>query len=196
MKKLTLGLSIAALAIAGTAHAAPGGGADRNATVTRAEAQAHATQMFARMDANKDGKLDAADGEARRNARFDRMDTNKDGQISREEFAANHRPARPEGAATGQRPDRAEGKHRMGHRGKGRGFHGGGMMRNADANGDKSISQAEFVAAALQRFDSMDANKDGQVTREERQAARTAMREQRKARTPAAAPAAPAQPAS
>lgn len=202
MKKLTIGLSMAALAFAGTAYAAPGrGDADSNGTLSRAEAQNHATQMFARMDVNKDGKLDAADREAQRNAMFDRVDANKDGQISREEFSANRRPARPEGAAAGQRPEGADGKHRMGHGGKGRGGRGhdghAGMTRNADANGDNAVNQAEFTAAALQRFDSTDANKDGQVTKEERQAARTAMREQKRSRTaPAAAPAAPAQPAS
>jgi Ca2+-binding EF-hand superfamily protein len=190
MKKLTIGLSVVALAMAGTAFAAPGqggqarwGDADKNGTLTRAEAQTHATEMFARMDANKDGKLDTADREARRTAMFDKIDTNKDGQVSREEFSAK----RPDGERRG------DGRHRMGHRGGGKGWggHGGGMMRMADANKDNAISQAEFTAAAQQRFDRTDANKDGQVTKEERQAARTAMREQRRA--PAAA--APAQPA-
>ena len=58
----------------------------------------------------------------------------------------------------------------------------------ADANGDKAISQAEFVAGALARFDRMDANKDGKVTAEERQAMRQAMRDKRGA--PPAPPAA------
>lgn len=204
MKKLTIGLSMAALALAGTAYAATparGGDANRDATVTRADAQTHATQMFARMDANKDGKLDAADHEARRNATFDRIDANKDGQISRAEFSANPRAGRPEGATAGQNAERADGKQRFGRGdtgrgGRGHGGHRGGMMRGADANGDNAISQAEFTAAALQRFDTTDANKDGQVTKEERQAARTAMRAQKRTRTaPAAAPAAPAQPA-
>lgn len=178
MKKLTIGLSVAALALAGTAYAASDEASqsrpDRNATVTRAEAQAHAAQMFARMDANKDGKLDAADREARHAAMFDRIDTNKDGQISREEFSAMHRSDGKRGGP--------EGRHRMGDRGgKGWGHHGG--MMKGDGDQDKAITQAEFTAAALQRFDRMDANKDGQVTKEERQAGRSAMREQRKART-------------
>jgi len=190
MKKLTIGLSMAALAIAGTAYAGPGrgGDGDTNRTLTRAEAQTHATEMFARMDANKDGKLDAADREARRTAMFDRIDSNKDGQISRAEFFANQRPERAEG---GQRPEGADGKQR-GHRGgKGRGGNGHHMMRSADANGDKAVTQAEFTASAMQRFENADANKDGQVTSEERQAARSAMRDQKR---PGRAPAAPAQP--
>jgi hypothetical protein len=51
---------------------------------------------------------------------------------------------------------------------------GGMMMGKADTNGDKAISQAEFETAALARFDAADANKDGQVTAEERAAQREA----------------------
>ena len=189
MKKLTIGLSVAALAMAGVAYAAPGqrGDADNNGTLTRAEAQAHATTRFARMDANKDGKLDAADREARQTAMFDRIDTNKDGQISRQEFAAGRDGGRS-GAEAGQN---ADGKHRMGHRGGWGGPggpRGGGMMQLADTNKDGAITQAEFSAAALQHFDSADANKDGQVTKEERQATFKAMRDQARQR-PAATPA-------
>ena len=123
------------------------------------------------MDANKDGKLDAADRDARRASMFDRVDGNKDGQISREEFAAHH-------AMPGRRGQH-EG-HRMGGHGDHGGQHrmGGGMMgKMADANGDKAITQQEFTAAALRRFDAADANKDGTLTLEERRAARGAMRE-------------------
>ena len=52
----------------------------------------------------------------------------------------------------------------------------------ADADGDRSVTQAEFVAAALQRFDAMDTNKDGKVTPEERRAAHEKMRAEWKAR--------------
>ena len=82
-----------------------------------------------------------------------------------------------------------------GHHGDKRGGHGGpGGWMKADANGDKAISQAEFETAALARFDAADANKDGQVTAEERAAQRAAWKakaaEWRAKR--AAAPAAPA----
>ena len=79
-----------------------------------------------------------------------------------------------------------------GHHGK-RGGHGM-MMARADTDGDKAVSQAEFQAAALARFDAADANKDGQVTAEERAAQREAWKakagEWRAKR--AAAPATPA----
>jgi hypothetical protein len=56
------------------------------------------------------------------------------------------------------------------------------MLRMADANGDKSVSQAEFTAAADKRFAAMDANADGSVTAEERQAVRSERRAARAAR--------------
>lgn len=181
MKKLTIGLSLAALAFSGAAYAQqdtrPKLDGDGDGVVTRAEAEAHSTRMFARMDVNGDGKIDQADREARRTQRFDRMDTNKDGQISREEFANVRRGG----------GDKTEAKAKAGNRHHKRGHRGGGkMMRMADTNNDGVISQAEFTAAALKHFDTMDANKDGRVTKEERQAAYAQMRakwQERKAGT-------------
>ena len=76
---------------------------------------------------------------------------------------------------------------------------GGGMMmgRSADANHDGALTQAEFVGAAMQRFDRTDANHDGQITREERQAAFKAMRDEMRAHRHdrAGAPDAPPPPA-
>ncbi len=189
IKKLTLGLSIAALAVGGTAfanHHGMHGNAGGDGVVTRAEAQTKAAQMFARMDANSDGKLDEADHAARMGAMFDTMDTDKNGQISRNEFMAAHQ-------------DMPHGDGHMGMRGgEGPGMHGqhggghGGMMKmmakQADANNDGAVSQAEFTTAAMQKFDRADANKDGQVTREERHAAHAEMKKawsERKAAAPA-----------
>ena len=191
---LTLGAALIAVPVL----AAPGGDrhmgdADGNGVVTRAEAQASATQMFARMDANKDGKIDETDRAARRAemqaTRFAALDANKDGSISKAEWdqhgaerAAKRGEKRAEAgeARGGKRGDGMRGHHgkRGGHGGGRHGGMGGGWMK-ADTNGDKAISQAEFTASALARFDRMDANKDGQVTAEERQAARQAMRGKR-----------------
>lgn len=195
-RKLALGLSLIATAVAGTAYAEQTGraGRDAGAPLTRAQALTQAEARFDRMDANKDGKLDKADHEARRNAMFDRLDTDKNGQISRAEF--NTRPERAAGGEARRGPDGEQGKqHRWGGRGHGRhgGKWGGGF---ADTNKDGVVTKAEFTAAALQRFDRLDANKDGTVTREERQAAHQAMREQWKNRGADGKPAAPAKPAS
>ncbi|MYL96284.1 hypothetical protein GR702_00660 [Novosphingobium sp. FGD1] len=199
MKKLTLGLSAVALATGGVACAQapanpprmerPRMDADGDGTVTRAEAQTAAAAMFARMDANKDGKLDKADRELARqqmrDARFARMDANGDGSISKTEFSAERGPKGGEGAerpgndgprAEGRKDGKRGGHHRFGKGGHGR--HGGMMMmaKQADTNNDGAISQAEFTAAAMKRFDAEDANKDGKVTKEERTAARQAMK--------------------
>ena len=183
-KKLTIGLSVMAIALAGAAVAEPGRGpgmgymgqksdANGDGIVTRAESEAHAEKMFAFMDANKDGKLDETDREARRTERrtkmFDMLDTDKDGQISRAEFMA-----KPAGG-----PDGPGWDGKRGYRGKMRGHHGHGMMmgRMADTDKDGTISKAEFLAAAKARFDKVDANSDGKITKEEHQAARKAMRD-------------------
>jgi hypothetical protein len=165
-----------------------------------------------------------------REAMFDRLDTNKDGSISKAEFLADRGPEgdrgpRPDGermrdmppppgapdmAAPGvagpesDGPARDHPERRRGHGDRHGGRHGmkGPMMGfgKADADGDRSITRAEFVAAALQRFDGMDGNKDGKVTPEERRAAHERMRAEWKGRTgdrrqdspPPAPPAAPA----
>lgn len=182
MKNILIGASLAILA-AGSAYAVEGGAsrptadADGNGVLTRAEAQAFATQTFAKLDANKDGKLDQADREARRAAMFDRLDTDRNGQLSRAEFTA--RPARAE---RGPRPEGEKGFGRGGRHGH-YGMRGGMMMRGpggafgADTDKDGAISQAEFTAAAMKRFDAADANKDGQVTKEEREAQRAQKRQ-------------------
>lgn len=192
-KKISLFTLVAAL-VAVPVLAAPGG-ADGNAVQTRSDAQAKATQMFARMDVNKDGKLDATDRAAQRAEKqvkmFASVDTDGNGSISRAEWdkhGADRMAKRAERRE--KRAEAGDGKRdgmRGGH-GK-RGGHHGMMMGKADANGDKAISQAEFQTAALARFDAADANKDGQVTAEERQAQRGAWRAKR-----GAAPAAPANP--
>ena len=204
-KKMTL-LTLGAALIAVPVLAAPGGDrnmgdANKDGVLTRAEAEAHAKAMFVQLDVNKDGKLDQADRAARhaekRAQMFDRLDANKDGSISKAEWdqadAARQAKRAEWKAKRGERagaPDEGGKRHAMrGHHGGKRGGHGGpGGWMKADANGDKAISQAEFVAGALARFDRMDANKDGKVTAEERQAMRQAMRDKRGA--PPAPPAA------
>lgn len=195
MKKAIFGFSVAALALAGAAvaHAGSHGagahgmmsGADPmgDKTVTRAEAQAHAGEMFAKLDANKDGKLDKADREARHAAHkaemFARLDANKDGSISKDEFAAAH-SARGEGREGKHHEGMApEGKSRgePGQRGHGK-MRGMGMMMlgMADANKDGAVSKDEFTAAHAGHFDKVDTDKDGKITPTERKAAHAKLR--------------------
>lgn len=183
--KLTLSIAAAALLAGGIAYAqaGPPHGMPMG-DMTRADAEAHSAQAFARMDANKDGKLDEADRAARQKARFDRLDTDGNGSISREEFAA-----RADHGRMGHGDGPGEGMPGMGHRGHdGPGGRGGrGMMammaKKADTNGDGAISQQEFTASAMTHFDQADANNDGKVTADERQAMHEKMRALRGTRT-------------
>lgn len=172
MNKLALAVSIATLTLAGLAQAeAPKAGDSGNTrTIARADALERANRMFDRIDANKDGKLDAADREARRTAAFDRMDANKDGSISRAEFAAMRPGMAGRGGGQGGHPGMHAGMHA---RGMGRAM----IMQRADSDRDGGVTRAEFAANAASRFDQADSNRDGQLTPAERQASRAAMRE-------------------
>ncbi|MFC4254082.1 hypothetical protein GRI97_01515 [Altererythrobacter xixiisoli] len=147
----------------GPAPARPAPGAD----ITRAQVQERATATFARMDANKDGKIDAADREVRQRARFDRLDADKNGAISFAEFTTRpERPERAEARPQGEPGQRAERRRGRGHRGGGFGMFGPGP------GAKDGMTQAEFVAAALARFDQADTDRNGVLTQAERKAAR------------------------
>jgi Ca2+-binding EF-hand superfamily protein len=113
----------------------------------------------------------------RRGQLFDRLDADHDGSISRPEFDA--RPAfrgGERGERQGMRGDRPGG--RFAHRGPsgGMGF-GGRAFAAMDLDHDGRVALAEANRAALQRFDRVDANRDGTISPDERQAAREAFRE-------------------
>ncbi len=189
MRKFTLTLSAAALALSCTtiAHADHHGGqrglnpdAYGDGIVTLAEHTAQVGKMFDRMDVNGDGVLDQADREARQAQRFANIDTDGNGELS---------PAELKAAREAHATKRGERRAKMAeHRGKrpqgemhgpggGRGPGGPGMvLRGADTDGDKSITRAEFEAAAAKRFVRMDADGSGGITAEERKAAHQAMR--------------------
>lgn len=168
MRKLTLAFSTAALALSGAAFAqtAPAERPARAAMpdMTRADAQARAEQMFARMDANQDGTLNEADRAARQAAMFDRIDADNNGSISRAEFDAMH-------AKRGEMGKGAAG-HRMGGKGAGGRHAMMGIMAGP-------VTRQAFVERALARFDRADANRDGTVTQAERESMRGQSRAQR-----------------
>lgn len=95
-----------------------------------------------------DATVSRADAEAKAAEHFAAFDTDKDGAIGEKE----------EDAAA-QMP-------------------GGRGLGRADYDADGKVSKAEYISAQLKRFDSQDADKDGQLTKAERDAAREArMRE-------------------
>jgi hypothetical protein len=156
--------------------------------ITRVELQARLTQMFDRLDANKDGKLSPEDRQAHKqqvaDKRFDRIDADKDGSISRQEFAAL--PAPHGRKAGGMRPAAMmagpDGPPRFGP---------GGpdarrmMMRPAmmppmqGPRAEAPISKADFIAKGLARFDQVDTDHDGTISPAEHDAARDTMRDRR-----------------
>jgi EF hand len=172
MNKTKIFAGILAVSLTSAAlYAAPGMTSNG---VTKAEALAKADEMFAKMDVNKDGTLNQADRAAKVKERFATLDTDKNGAITEAEFAAAHE------ARVAKREDRREmrgerkGGGHKGHRMGGRGGMGGGMkmLALADANGDKSVSKAEFRTAAEVRFVKADTNNDGTISAEERKAQR------------------------
>ena len=169
---------------------------------TRQQAVERADQMFARLDANHDGRFtpdeaqamggmrrrggpggpgaaggpDGPGGQGARGERmFDHLDINHDGNISREEFGQahmRHGPGGPGGPGMAGPPP--GGPDGAG----GPGGPGGPGMRGARMFGEAGfITQAQFRERALARFDRADANHDGTLTVAERQAARGMMRQ-------------------
>ena len=97
-----------------------------------------------------EGSVTRAEAQAKAEERFTALDTDKDGVLSSAEQKATQNERGP---------------------GDGPGGPGGGLRR-ADANGDGKIAKDEFTAAQLERFDRQDADKDGTLTKTERDAAR------------------------
>lgn len=174
MKKLTIALSAAALALSGAVVAQTAAPAAPDTAprpdLTRAEVQQRAEARFARMDANRDGKIDAADRAARQAARFDSIDTDHNGSISRAEFEAHH---------ASMRDHAGDKKRRLGammhHRGP-------GAPPAIAGRADGPVTRQAFVDRALSMFDRADANHDGTITQAERKAVRDSLRQQWQAR--------------
>lgn len=151
---------------------------DKDGKISKAEMTAAAEARFARMDVDKDGQLTPKDRDLKRaqrlDARFAALDADHNGQISKAEFTAAHQ-ARADKRAERGGPDgrRFGGRH---HRGP------GGFGPMAGAGKDGVVTKAQFLAAATERFDRLDANKDGFVTADEMKAARGAMRGQGRGR--------------
>jgi len=176
-------LGIAATAPAGTVAAAPRPVHE----ITFAQVKAEADKLWDRLDANHDGKIDGADRDARLLERFAKWDTNHDGVISKDEFLAfvHAREAEWKGHRHGdsdhQGPEHQGPEHQgPDHHGPGEwGRHQGGVIALAiikpalhEARKDGVITRAAFDAALKARFDKLDANHDGKLTREELHAAR------------------------
>lgn len=171
--------------------------ADNDGQVTLAEMQAAAEARGNRRPAGQaepTAERRAAMSE-RLAARFAQLDTDNSGGLTLDEFTAPRQP-RANRAERPARADRAERRaargdraEQRGHRGDrmargGRGGYGMGQMilRMADTNNDGSVTRAEFDTAVEAHIARLDANGDGTITAEERQAAHAEMRTQMRER--------------
>lgn len=163
------------LVFAATAFAAPQGPRarlDPNASVTRADTLTMASQRFDRIDANKDGMIDAAEMAAHHSQMEQRRAQRMAARAAKrtDEAAANE-------AATAARREPWEKLAKA--RAEARSAQGEFGFAMRDADGDGLITREEFTAPAMKRFDRADANSDGVITPEERAAMRGARRMRR-----------------
>ena len=121
--------------------------------------------IFAAMDANKDGVVSKKEFEDFQNEHFKEMDSNHDGKITIEEFDAAHH------AMSQDHCDEAHHGFEQ-HHGYNE-LHGGAFINKrfdaADTNHDGALSreEAKSTPMILEHFDEIDSNKDGKVTEEE-----------------------------
>lgn len=169
-------------------------GGERSQPQTRATVARHVQATFAMLDTNHDGSVTKAEADAAKSDRggkragragkpssamFDRLDANHDGSISRAEFdgARSHREQRM--ASADKDGDGHSGARRM-HGGRGPGAMHARMFEMSDTNRDGKVTLQEATNAALQHFDTVDVNRDGQLSPDERQKMHERMRAERK----------------
>ncbi|MBB3910369.1 EF-hand domain-containing protein [Sphingomonas desiccabilis] len=160
MKKFVVAAALGATMLTGVAQAEPQGSpAPRRAG------------LMTMIDTNKDGVVTRDEAMAAADLQFARMDQNKDGKVDATEMRPPHRrggaPAAADGKAPAGKP--APGMHRAGGMGQ-------RMLARVDTNKDGAISREEFRAAAATRFERMDANRDGRIDAAEQNAMRERMK--------------------
>jgi Ca2+-binding EF-hand superfamily protein len=189
-----LGTLFAGLAVAGES-AAPSGDApsqrealvsaffermdsNKDAQITRLEAELASKSLFAKLDGNGDGEITKAEAEAAARAmreeelgaHFKKMDANRDGRLTLEE--AKLPAAFFEGLDTDKDKSVTLAEFQaMPMRGARQQFE----FERADLNGDGKVSREEGGRSAKERFDLIDSNKDNLITRPELEARVDAM---------------------
>ena len=159
--------------------------ANKDGVIDRAEAAKFPkfAQHFDQLDKNRDGRIDASERpqfKGHRGGGMAMLDANKDGVIDRAEAAKFPKFAQRFDQLDKNRDGRIDASERPQRAGR------GGGMAKIDKNGDGRISRNEAAGSPFaQRFDQLDANRDGYVTREEMRASFQKMREAR-AKAPAA----------
>jgi Ca2+-binding EF-hand superfamily protein len=175
-----------------------------------AQSTSRQDRLMARVDTNGDGRISQAEFVAGRVSRLTATDTNRDGTVTREEMMAarevrqdqraDQHFARLDGNNDGavtraeydaareargerreeRRAERGDRGPRRGMRGPGRGHRMGGEGMRGERGERGPVVIAEVEARMAEGFAKLDANSDGYVTAEERQAARQSMRQERR----------------
>ncbi len=161
---------------------------NKDGKISKEEANAAGTALFASIDADKDGVLTPGEmrqhREAIREERKAAMETRRAERKAAREAAKADAPTPPPGAAPQEQAmnDDGPGRDGRGHDGKRHGWHNeradrggdrrgpdgmrgeGRMMRIADTDENGQISQAEATAMADRMFTRMDRDKDGFIS--------------------------------
>lgn len=177
--------------------------ANRDGRLDPADRAAHQAQRFGKLDADGNGEVSQAEmqaaqaarkakmaerrsqrearGTERMERRFAMLDRDGSGGVSQAEMDAAREKR---GEMRGQRGERREPQMRGKRGGKQLGQKGSmhmirGLIRQADADGDRIVTRAEFDRTVASHFARMDTDGNGTLTTTERKAARLAMKQTR-----------------
>lgn len=153
---------------------------NKDGKISKEEANAAGTALFASIDADKDGVLTPGEMRQHREAMREERKAAMQAMRAEREAARADAPTPPDGAPQEQAMnDDGPGRDGRDHDGKRHGWHNeradrggdrdgmrgeGRMMRVADTDENGQISQAEATAMADRMFTRMDRNKDGFIS--------------------------------
>jgi Ca2+-binding EF-hand superfamily protein len=163
MNAKTLIASTLALAVAASSGAAFAAASNSPTTAAKdpGKREQRILNMINRLDTDKDGKVSKAEMEASMNTTFTAVDTDKDGFLSRQEVEAARDALRAYRQKVKAEPNADVAQPELLPRGLVKRFD------RLDANKDGKLSKEELTSVADRTFDRRDANKDGFITAEE-----------------------------